>query len=156
MRDETRRGAHRRLRHAGLCLLLGTILGAQRPAGAAEPFVVIVNAANPVAAVTGEELSSLFLKKAAQWSGGLPAMPVDLAPDAAARESFSRQIHHKGTAAVKAYWQQMIFSGRDVPPPEKASPREVVAFVAANRGGLGYVPAGTALGAGVKAVDVKP
>ena len=156
MRDETRRGGRRRLRRAGLCLLFGAALGAQRPADAAETFVVIVNAANPVTAVAGGELSSLFLKKATQWSGGLPAMPVDLGPDAAARESFSRQIHHKGTAAVKAYWQQMIFSGRDVPPPEKAAPREVVAFVAANRGAVGYVPAGTALGAGVKTVDVKP
>jgi ABC-type phosphate transport system substrate-binding protein len=156
MRIDLWRGVRRRLRQAGLFLLLGGALAAQPPAVAAESFVVIVNAANPVAAVTGGELSSLFLKKAAQWSGGLPAMPVDLAPDAAARESFSRQIHHKGTSAVKAFWQQMIFSGRDVPPPEKASPREVVAFVAANRGGVGYVPAGTALGAGVKAVDVKP
>ena len=57
---------------------------------------------------------------------------------------------------VKAYWQQMIFSGREVPPPEKASAKDVVAFVSANRGGVGYVPAGTPLGEGVKTVDVKP
>jgi len=126
------------------------------PAGAAEPFVVIVNTANPVTSVSADQLAGLFLKKVTQWSGGLPAQPVDLAPDSSVRESFSHQIHHKGTAAVKAYWQQMIFSGREVPPPEKASAREVVAFVSANRGGVGYVPAGTALGSDVKAVDVKP
>jgi ABC-type phosphate transport system substrate-binding protein len=126
------------------------------PARAAEPFVVIVNAANPVSSVPADQLASLFLKKVTQWKGGLPAAPVDLPPDSAVRESFSHQIHHKGTAAVKAYWQQMIFSGREVPPPEKASAREVVAFVSANRGGVGYVPVGTPLGAEVKAVDVKP
>lgn len=125
-------------------------------AAAAEPFVVIVNTANPVTAVTADQLAGLFLKKVTQWNGGLPAAPVDLGPDSAVRESFSRQVHHKGTAAVKAYWQQMIFSGREVPPPEKASAREVVAFVSANRGGVGYVPVGTPLGAEVKAVDVKP
>ena len=72
------------------------------------------------------------------------------------RSSFSQQIHRKATPAVKAYWQQMIFSGREVPPPEKASPKDVVAFVSANRGGVGYVPAGTPLGEGVKTLDVKP
>lgn len=127
-----------------------------RPAGGAEEFVVIVNAANPVASVGNAQLSSLFLKKLTQWGGGLPAVPVDLGPESPVRASFSQQIHHKGTAAVKAYWQQMIFSGREVPPPEKASAREVVAFVSANRGGVGYVPAGTALGSGVKTVEVKP
>jgi len=150
-------GSWRRRWIAGLCLLLGAALGAlPRPAAGAEPFVVIVNAANPVSAVTGDQLSALFLKKLTQWSGGLPAVPVDLGAEAAARESFSRAVHHKGTGAVKAYWQQLIFSGRDVPPPEKGSAREVIAFVAANRGGVGYVPAGTPLTAAVKAVDVKP
>ena len=149
-------GAWRRRWIAGLCLLLGVAMGVPRPAAGAEPFVVIVNAANPVSAVTGDQLSALFLKKLTQWSGGLPAVPVDLGAEAAARESFSRAVHHKGTGAVKAYWQQLIFSGRDVPPPEKGSAREVIAFVAASRGGVGYVPAGTPLTPGVKAVDVRP
>jgi len=140
-----------------LFLALGCLLGAAgRPSLAAEPFVVIVNAGNPVSAVAGDQLSSLFLKKLTQWSGGLPALPVDLPADSPVRDSFSRQVHHKGTSAVKAYWQQMIFSGREVPPPEKATAREVVSFVSANRGAVGYVPAGTALGADVKTVDVKP
>ena len=136
-------------------LFLGVLM-TLRPADAADEFVVIVNAANPATSVGTGQLSSLFLKKLTQWGGGLPAVPVDLAPESSVRESFSRQIHHKGTPAVKAYWQQMIFSGREVPPPEKASAREVVAFVAANRGGVGYVPAGTPLGSGVKTVEVKP
>jgi ABC-type phosphate transport system substrate-binding protein len=141
---------------AGLWLvLLGFLITAQ-PAATAGEFVVIVNAANPVTSVGNGQLSSLFLKKLTQWGGGLPAVPVDLGPESPVRESFSRQVHRKGTAAVKAYWQQMIFSGREVPPPEKASAREVVAFVSANRGGVGYVPAGTPLGSGVKTVEVKP
>lgn len=140
----------------GLWLILLGVLMTPWPAGSAEEFVVIVNAANPVTSVTSGQLSSLFLKKLTQWGGGLPALPVDLGPESSVRESFSQRIHRKGTAAVKAYWQQMIFSGREVPPAEKASAREVVAFVTANRGGVGYVPAGTALGSGVKTVEVKP
>lgn len=155
-RGESFRAARRRAGAAAVVLLCCAFGAAPRPAAAAEPFVVIVNAANPVSSVASGQLSSLFLKKVTQWSGGLPAAPVDLGADSAVREGFSRQVHHKGTAAVKAYWQQMIFSGREVPPPEKASARDVVAFVGANPGGVGYVPVGTPLGSDVKSVDLKP
>ncbi len=127
-----------------------------RTGESAEPYVVIVNAENPVAGVTTSELSNLFLKKVSQWSGGLAALPVDLSESSPAREGFSRQVHHKGTSAVKAYWQQQIFSGRNVPPPEKSAVRDVVEFVRANRGAVGYVPSGTDVPAGVKVLDVKP
>lgn len=132
------------------------ILGAGGGKAGAEVFVVIANAENPVTSVAAGELSNLFLKKASQWSGGLAALPVDLSESAPARESFSRQVHRKGTPAVKAYWQQQIFSGRNVPPPEKSSVRDVVEFVRANRGAVGYVPSGTELPSGVKTLDVKP
>jgi hypothetical protein len=47
--------------------------------------------------------------------------------------------------AVRSYWQQRIFSGRDVPPPELDSDEAVVAFVARSPGGIGYVSAATKL-----------
>jgi hypothetical protein len=40
---------------------------------------------------------------------------------------------------VKSYWQQQIFSGRSVPPVEKASDAAVVKFVEATAGAVGYV-----------------
>ena len=54
-----------------------------------------------------------------------------------------------------AYWQKMIFSGREVPPPEKTSSAEVVAYVRANRGAIGYVAADAALGAGVRVLKIE-
>jgi ABC-type phosphate transport system substrate-binding protein len=132
------------------------ILGAVGGKAGAEAFVVIANAENPAASLAASELSNLFLKKTSQWSGGLPALPVDLGESSPVRESFSRQVHRKGTPAVKAYWQQQIFSGRNVPPPEKSAVRDVVEFVRANRGAVGYVPSGTDLPSGVKVLDVKP
>ncbi len=140
-----------RLALVGLALLSP----AARPAGAAD-FVVVVNAANPIVTMSTREVSNLFLKKSAHWPDGIKAAPVDLDEGAAARESFSKAVHHKSTAAVKSYWQTMIFSGREIPPPEKPSAAEAAAFVRANRGAIAYLPAGTALGAGVKLLDVTP
>ena len=136
-----------------LCCALGAV---SRQAVAADSFLVIVNAANPAASLRAQDVSDFFLKKTSAWSDGTKAAPVDLDESEPARENFSSRIHHKSTAAVKAYWQKMIFSGREVPPPEKASPEEVVTFVRAHPGGIGYVPSGTALGAGVKVLTMKP
>lgn len=136
-----------------LCLALGIALTVGR--ATADSFVLIVNANNPISALSGQEASDLFFKKATNWSDGTKASPVDLNETASARESFSKRIHGKSTSAVKSYWQKMIFSGREIPPPEKASPDEVVAYVKAHRGGIGYVPSGTALGDGVKVLNLR-
>ncbi len=137
------------------CGLLAVLSPMAMPAGAAD-FVVIVNGSNPVVSISARDASNLFLKKTTQWPDGVKAAPVDLDEGAAARESFSRSVHRKSTTAVKSYWQTMIFSGREIPPPEKASTQDVTAFVRANRGAIAYVPAGTGLGGGVKVIEIVP
>jgi ABC-type phosphate transport system substrate-binding protein len=130
------------------CVLLAILSPMAMPAGAAD-FMVIVNGSNPVVSISARDASNLFLKKTTQWPDGVKAAPVDLDEGAAARESFSKSVHHKSTTAVKSYWQTMIFSGREIPPPEKASAQDVTAFVRANRGAIAYVRAGSGVGGGV-------
>lgn len=122
---------------------------------AQDAVVVIVHADNLVSTFTTREVSDLFLKKAGTFSDGTKAVPVDLGERSDVRGAFSRWVHRKTTSAVKAYWQQMIFSGRGVPPPEKNSTADVMTFVRSQRGGIGYVPQGTPLSPGVKAVTVQ-
>jgi ABC-type phosphate transport system substrate-binding protein len=45
----------------------------------------------------------------------------------------------RSVAAVKSYWQQKVFSGQNVPPPELDSDQQVVTFVLRNPGAVGYV-----------------
>ena len=70
------------------------------------------------------------------------------------REAFTKTVLGKSTAAVESYWQQQIFAGKDVPPAEKASDADVIAFVKSNPGGVGYVSGGAALPADVKAIAI--
>src|SRR5262249_15726846 len=136
-------------------LLAALCAGAGEPAAAAD-VVVVVNTANPVAALSADEVSKLFLKKAAKWPDGKNVMPVDLVDTSALREAFSNQIHGKGASGIKAYWQRMIFSGQEVPPPEKPTIGEALAYVRGNPGAIGYAPAGADLGPGLKVVKVTP
>jgi ABC-type phosphate transport system substrate-binding protein len=143
-------------RHVLMALCFG-VLFEGRPAAAQHDarFLVVVNAGNPATSITREQLSQIFLKRVDTWPNGAQAEPVDLAPSAAPRVAFTTMVHHKAVGAVRAFWQQQIFSGRDVPPPEKDSEREVVAFIKEHVGAVGYVSADAELGPGVKAIDVQ-
>jgi len=138
-----------------LSILLILLSGVAGPL-AADSFVVIVNDTEPVSSLSPQEVSNLFLRKLAKWPDGTNVVPVDLDEGSPARVSFSRSVHGKNVGAIKAYWQKMIFSGRAIPPPEKRSPAEVVAFVRSQRGAIGYVPQGTPLGPGIKTLTLAP
>lgn len=140
-------------RVTALAAVAVALAAAPAPA-AAQEFVVIVNAANPVSSLTRGEVSKLFLRKVDHWQNGESVLPVDLAQGQPTRESFTKQVHGKSVNAVLAYWQQQIFSGRSMPPVEKPSDEEVAAYVRANPDAIGYVSAAYRLGGGVKAVTV--
>ena len=117
-------------------------------------YKVIVNPANPATTLAKKDVSALFLKKKVKWDDGAAVTAVDQTDKAAVRESFTTSIHGKPVAAIKSYWQQQIFSGRDVPPVEKSSDAEVIAFVRNNRDAVGYVSEETPV-SGVKVIDVQ-
>ncbi|NMO18867.1 hypothetical protein HPC49_20090 [Pyxidicoccus fallax] len=126
-----------------------------RPSVGAESagYQVVVHPSNPVTSVKRSVLSQLFFKKSTKWESGQTAQPVDLAGDTPVRAAFSEDVLKRSLPAVRAWWQQRIFSGRDVPPPERPTEAEVLAFVRANPGAVGYVASGSAP-SGVKVVTV--
>lgn len=127
-------------------LVGGGVAALGTTAEAGNGFQVIVNEGNPLGSASRELLAEIFLKRRSEWHDGVSARPVDLKPDAPARKEFSQDVLSRSVAAVKSYWQQLIFSGRGVPPPELDSEQAVVAHVISHRGAVGYVSVGTELG----------
>jgi ABC-type phosphate transport system substrate-binding protein len=117
-------------------------------------YVVIVNANNPVSAVDREFLASAFLKKTTTWPNGDVIHPVDLAPGSPIRRQFTDEVLRRSIPEVKGYWQQRIFSGRDVPPPELDTDDDVTQYVIKHSGAVGYVSTNAPLGS-VKPVAVR-
>lgn len=114
-------------------------------------FVIIVNRSNPSSELGSVFVAEAFLKKTTRWSNGESIRPVDLPADSFVRRRFSDGVLKRSVAAVRSYWQQRIFTGRDVPPPELDSDEAVVRYVAKYPGGIGYVAPGSQ-GDGVKVV----
>lgn len=104
-------------------------------------FRVIVNPSNDISSMTKEQVSDLFLKKVTQWGNGRKALPVDQVTSSPVREKFTKEIHEKSVSAINSYWRQKIFSGRDVPPPEKSSDTDVLEYVQTNEDAVGYISA---------------
>ena len=133
-----------------LLLALLALIAAPLPVSAdgpaPPPFVIIVDPSNAGKTYSRKFLADAFLKKTTRWPNGDLIRPVDLSADSPVREKFSQDILKRSVAAVKSYWQQVIFSGRGVPPPELANDDEVVKYVLANNGAVGYVSGAAKLG----------
>ncbi|HYW49562.1 MAG TPA: hypothetical protein VE861_03095 [Gemmatimonadaceae bacterium] len=127
---------------------------AAAPAAGAQDVKVIVNSANPLSELPTSDVAGLFLKRTLKFPGGGAAVPVDQAKGSAIRGVFARTMLGRPASAVDAYWQQQIFAGGELPPAAKGSDDDVVAFVKATPGAIGYVSAGASV-AGVKVVKVK-
>jgi ABC-type phosphate transport system substrate-binding protein len=135
-------------------LLLATVLAtAPVRAAADEGFKLVVHRSNPVASLSRAEVSQLFLKKSTRWRGGQAVQPVEPTDDLV-RARFCERIHRKSLKSVKAYWNGVIFSGRDVPPLERRNDEGVLEFVRANPNAIGFVSAAATPG-DVKLVTLK-
>jgi len=130
----------------------GTAVPRASASGAA--FRVIVNPANAVTSLDRKFLTEAFLKKVTRWGNGDAIHAVDLRPDSDTRQDFTDEVLRRSVGAVKSYWQQLVFSGRDVPPPEVDNDEQVIKYVLRFSGGLGYV-SGSASLERVKAIVVR-
>lgn len=118
------------------------------------PFRVIIHPKNPAKSADKDFLTEAFLKRRTRWRDGEAMRPVDQRPKSDVRKRFTRSVMKRSVAAVRSYWQQRIFSGRGVPPPELDSDDDVVSYVLEHRGAVGYV-SGAAKLRGARVLEVR-
>jgi hypothetical protein len=86
---------------------------------------------------------------------GRPRDPSDPAGGkCGASERFVREVIRKTPAQLKSYWNQQIFSGSGVPPPDAESSAAMIAYVVDHPGAIGYLPASVDPG-GARVVRLK-
>jgi ABC-type phosphate transport system substrate-binding protein len=120
-------------------MLLAMMVPTSPSAPSASRYRVIVHPKNPLPKVEKRFLQRAFLKKVTEWPDGAVIQPVDLRSDSATRRVFAEDVLNRSVGAVKSYWQQRIFSGRALPPPELDSEEAVVEYVLTHLGAVGYV-----------------
>jgi len=129
-------------RRVTLLLAAGALLLSLPAQGGDPDFKIIVHPGR-AGQVERSFLADGFLKNVTRWPDDEVIRPVDQRPDSPARRRFSEVVLKRSVAAVKTYWQQRIFSGRGVPPPELDSDEAVVRYVESHEGAVGYVSSAT-------------
>lgn len=137
--------------------LLGALMGTYSFDVAAEDkagYQVIIPAHLPTESLEIGFVADAFLKKRTRWSDSSLIKPVDLRSSSGVRALFSEEVLKRPVVAVRNYWQEKIFSGRDLPPPELDSDLAVIRYVSGHEGAIGYVSVGAKL-EGVKKVVLR-
>jgi len=109
--------------------------------GQALPFKVIAHPDVPAGVISKATLAQIFLRTRTRWDGGDKAKPVDQAATSPLKASFAKLILDRDLDALKAYWDQQVFAGKGVPPPEKPNDAAVAAYIATTPGAVGYISA---------------
>jgi ABC-type phosphate transport system substrate-binding protein len=117
-------------------------------------YQLIVHGRHSTTQIDRSFVAQAFLKKIRKWPDGAAIQPVDLEPGSSVRHRYSVDVLGRSIDAVRSYWQQMIFSGRELPPAELPGDEEVVSFVARTPGAIGYVSPAVPL-KGVKVLAVR-
>jgi ABC-type phosphate transport system substrate-binding protein len=131
-------------RHVAIAAALSIALSALSVTVSAEQatpraYIVIVHPANQHSLVRRTFVADAYLKKISRWSNGKIVHPADLDYGSPTRKAFSESVVGRSVAAVRAYWQQRIFGGLDVPPPQFHTDFEIVSYVLSDEGAIGYV-----------------
>jgi ABC-type phosphate transport system substrate-binding protein len=124
---------------AAALILLETLIPA---ANGGPSFAVVAHPSVTLTRISRSLLEDAFLKKKKVWRDGLRIKPVDQKEASAVRESFCEAVMLRSAAQVRSHWLTQIFSGSDTPPPEMSGDEEVLGYVRATPGSIGYVSRG--------------
>lgn len=130
------------MRHATV-IVLALLLAQWGPPARADVYVV-VNANNPVHAMTQKEVLNLFMGRINAFTEVDLAMPLDLPRDHAMRDHFYHLLTGMTPAQVNSYWSRLMFTGRTLPPKMVPSEAALVEAVRRNPGAIGYLSRGPA------------
>lgn len=119
------------------------------PSFALAEVAVIIHPSSGVAALTEEDVSRIFLGKSKTFPDGSVAVSVNQDEGSAVRDKFNEAVCKKNSSQYKAYWSQLVFTGKGTPPKDGGDDAAVKKLVAANPNMIGYIDAG-AVDASVK------
>ena len=126
------RNSRRVLSAFGMLLILAA-------GGAVADVVAVVSSKSPLAALSKNQLTDIFLGKTTRFPDGTQATPIDQQEGSPARDEFYATFAGQSPAQVKSHWTKIIFTGRGKPPRTVADGIEARKLIAANPQAISYM-----------------
>ncbi len=117
-------------------ILVGASLMASVSVWAGVAVIVHPNNGNTLSEA---DVTRIFLGKKKAYPDGSEAIPVDQAEGSPIRSSFVSTVLKKNDQQIKAYWAQLLFTGKGTPPKEVGSGADVKKLIAENPALIGYI-----------------
>jgi len=109
-------------------------------ASALSEIAVVVHPSNDNA-LTKADVTRIFLGKKRVYPNGSDAIPVDQTDGSSVRSEFVKSMLKKNDQQIKAYWAQLLFTGKGTPPQDVGDGAEVKALISENPALIGYIDA---------------
>ncbi len=123
-------------------LLAATLAGASLIVSvSAWSGVAVIVHPNNANALSEADVTRIFLGKKKAYPDGSEAIPVDQAEGSPIRSSFVSTVLKKNDQQIKAYWAQLLFTGKGTPPKEVGGGADVKKLIAENPALIGYIDA---------------
>ncbi len=103
---------------------------------------VIANASVKADIISAPELRRIFLQQSSSLDNGTRVEPV-IEKDGPVHKAFLQEYVGRTQEDLQTYYRALVFTGRGSMPKVLGSDAEVVAYVAATRGAIGYVSSET-------------
>ena len=127
------------MKKALLNLVSTLVLSVIASSALAGNIVVIANPQAGVETLTADDVMRIFLAKTKTLPNQKKVIAVAQKEGLPQRQTFDEKMLRKTPNQVKAYWTQLIFTGRGTPPEEFPSDVEIKKRVAENPLLIGYI-----------------
>jgi len=108
------------------------------PATVHAEVAIIVHPSN-TNSLNSSEISRIFLGKKRSFPDGSEAIAVDQKEGSPSRNSFVTNVLKKSGQQMKAYWAQLLFTGKGRPPKEVGEDGDVKRLISQNPALIGYI-----------------
>lgn len=89
--------------------------------------------------LSSTDITRIFLGKKKSFPDGSDAIPVDQKDGSAIRSKFVSMQLKKNDQQLKAYWAQLLFTGKGTPPQAVGSSVDVRKLISENPALVGYI-----------------
>jgi len=99
-------------------------------------FIVHPDVADP--AISADDAKSILLGNLTKWRSG-PVIKLIVLTEGSVHEKTIKDYTQRTPDQFDKYWKKKVFTGQGSMPAQAKTDAEVIAYVAANPGALGYV-----------------
>ena len=116
--------------------LSGTLSVSDANAG----ILIVANKSVQAESIKKAELKDIFLGNTIKW-GDKSKINIVVQKNSDAHDEFVKEVTRKSASQFRNYWKKMVFTGKGSSPKSFDKSDELLAYIAATDGAIGYIAA---------------